>query len=118
MVGVGAAAVTVMFCCLVPVPPLKLSMAAAYRVAVVAAVTVGAVQLKVQLWVLLGALCTISPLRTLVPVPAAKVPADAATSTPPFPAVTVLTEIVYVLVDPDATEVGPVMVTVGAVPLL
>jgi hypothetical protein len=30
----------------------------------------------------------------------------------------VLTEIVYVLVDPDATEVGPVMVTVGAVPLL
>ena len=74
--------------------------------------------LSFMLWVLLGALCTISPLRTFVPVPAAKVPADAATSTPPFPAVTVLTEIVYVLVDPDATEVGPVMVTVGAVPLL
>src|ERR1700757_50717 len=118
MVGVGAAAVTVMFCCSFPVPPLKLSMAAAYRVAGVVAVTVGAVQLKVQLWVLLGALCTISPLRTFVPVPAAKVPADAATSTPPLPAVPVLPAIGYVWVDPEATGVGPVMVTVGAGPLL
>lgn len=82
------------------------------------ALTVGAVQLKVQLCVLLGELCTISPLSTLVPVPAANVPAEAATSTPPFPAVTVLTEIVYVVVDPEATDVGPVKVTFGAVPEL
>jgi multisubunit Na+/H+ antiporter MnhC subunit len=44
--------------------------------------------------VLLGELCTISPLDTLVPVPAAKVPAEAATSTPPLPDVIVLTAIV------------------------
>ena len=44
-----AAAVTVMACFSVPVPPPKLSMAAAYNVAVVVAVTVGAVQLNVQL---------------------------------------------------------------------
>jgi hypothetical protein len=84
----------------------------------VVAVTVGAVQLKLQLCVLLGALCTISPPSTFVPVPAANVPAEAATSTPPLPDVTVLTEMVYVLVDPDATDVGPVSVTAGAVPLL
>src|SRR5437588_12913441 len=98
MVGVGAAAVTVMFCCSFPVPPLKLSMAAAYRVAVVVAVTVVAVQLKVQLWVLLGALCTISPLRIFVPLPAANVQADAATSAPPVPAVPVLTAIGIVFI--------------------
>jgi hypothetical protein len=32
--------------------------------------------------------------------------------------VTVLTEIVYVVVDPEATDVGPVNVTFGAVPEL
>jgi hypothetical protein len=48
MVGAGADALTVIACCNVPVPPLKLSIAAAYKVALVVAVTVGAVQLNVQ----------------------------------------------------------------------
>ncbi len=43
--------------------------------AVVLAVTVGAVQLNVQLWLLLPLLWTNSLLRTLVPVPAVNVPA-------------------------------------------
>ena len=85
---------------------------------VVVAVTVGAVQLNVHECVLLGALCTTSPLSTLVPVPAANVPPEAARSIPPFPAVTVLTLSVYEVVDPDATEVGPVRVTVGDAPEL
>jgi len=53
-----------------------------------------------------------------VPVPAVNVQADAATSTPPLPATIVLTEMVYVLVEPEVTVVGPLRVTVGAVPLL
>jgi hypothetical protein len=44
--------------------------------------------------VLLGELWTISPLETLVPVPAANVPAEAATSTPPLPEEMTLTEMV------------------------
>jgi hypothetical protein len=90
-VGLAAGAVTVTACFTAPVPPLKLSMAAAYKVAVVVAVTVGAVQLNVQVFVLLGALWTISPLRTFVPVPAVNVPAEAATSRPPLPATPPLT---------------------------
>jgi hypothetical protein len=49
MVGAGGGAFTVIAWRIVPVPPPKLSMAAAYSVAVVVAVTVGAVQLNVQL---------------------------------------------------------------------
>ena len=49
MIEGATGAVTVIAFCKVPVPPLKLSMAAAYRVAVVLEVTVGAVQVKVQL---------------------------------------------------------------------
>jgi hypothetical protein len=45
------------------VPPLEPSTAAAYRVAVVVVVTVGAVQLNVQLWVELADVWVISPLR-------------------------------------------------------
>ena len=99
-------------------PPLKLSVDAAYKVTFVLAVTVGAVQLKVQLWVELGEVCVISPFKTLVPVPAANVPAVAATSSPPLPAVSTLTESVYVLVVPDVTLVGPVRVMVGILVVL
>jgi len=51
-------------------------------------------------------------------VPAANVPAVAATSSPPFPAVSTLTERVYVLVVPDVTLVGPVRVMVGMLVVL
>ena len=47
------------------------------------AVTVGAIQLNVQLLVALGDECTSSPLRIFEPVPAVNVPAVEATSTPP-----------------------------------
>ena len=67
---------------------------------------------------LLGEVWVISPFITCVPVPAAKVPADAATSSPPLPATIVLTESVYVLVEPEVTVVGPLRVMLGAVPLL
>ena len=60
----------------------------------------------------------ISPFRTWVPVPAVNVPAEAATSNPPLPAVITLTERVYVLVEPEVTVVGPVSVTVGMLVVL
>jgi hypothetical protein len=81
-VGLGTGAVTVMACCIVPVPPPKPFTAAPHRVAVVFEVTVGAVHVNVQEPVVLGVVCVISPLTTLVPVPAVNVPALAATSNP------------------------------------
>jgi hypothetical protein len=116
MVGFATGAVTVIDFWTVPVPPPKLSIAAAHTVTVVFAVTVGAVQLKVQLGPL-GALCTNSPLEIFVLVPATKVPAEVATSRPAaeVPPVTVS---VKLLVEPEATDVGPVKVTPGAVPEL
>jgi hypothetical protein len=74
-VGLATGAVTVIACCIAPVPPPKPFTAAAHTVAVVFAVTVGAVQVNVQDPVLLGEVCVISLFWTLVPVPAVKVPA-------------------------------------------
>ena len=84
-VGLGTGAVTVIACWIVPVPPPKPFTAAAHIVAVLLAVTIGAVQVNVQEPVVLGVICVISPLSTLVPVPAVNVPALAATSNPWFP---------------------------------
>ena len=81
IVGLATGAVTVIDFCSVPVPPPKLSMAAAHSVTVVLEVTVGAVKLKVQLGPL-GALWVSSLLRIFVPVPATNVPAEVATSKP------------------------------------
>jgi hypothetical protein len=95
---------TVMACCSVPVPPPKLSTPAAHTVAVVLVVTAGAVQVNVQEPEALGELCVISPLWTVVPTPAVKVPALVATSTPRLvPGPPTLT--VYVFVVPDVTVV-------------
>jgi hypothetical protein len=80
-----------MTCCIVPVPPPKPFTAAAQKVAVLLEVTVGAVQVNVQEPLVLGAECVISPFRTLVPVPAANVPALAAMSNPWFPVPLTLT---------------------------
>src|SRR5215469_522834 len=79
MLGFGTGAVTVMDCWIWPVPPPKLSIAAAQSVTVAFEVTVGAVQLKVQLGPL-GAVCVNSPLSIWVFVPASRVPAEVATS--------------------------------------
>ena len=78
-------AVTLIAIVVVPVPPPWLSTPAAYIVVAVVVVTVGAIQLKVHDFVLLGVDWTSSPLRIFVPVPATNVPAALdATSTPPL----------------------------------
>jgi len=58
----------------------------------------------------------ISPFKTLVPVPAMKVPIVEATSRPALPEPPTVR--VYVFVEPEVTEVGPVSVTVGLAPVL
>jgi hypothetical protein len=82
MVGAAGGAVTVMFCWRVPVPPPNPFTPAAQNVTAVLEVTVGAVQVNVQLPVLLGELCTSSPPEILPPAPAVRVPADVARSMP------------------------------------
>ena len=84
-VGFGTGAVTLIVCCIVPVPPPKPLTAAAQKVTVLLEVTAGAVQVNVQEPLVLGAECVISPFSTLVPVPAENVPALAARSNPWFP---------------------------------
>jgi hypothetical protein len=100
----------------VPVPPPAPLTAAPYMVTAVLVVTVGAVQENVQECVLVDALCVISPFNTFVPAPAMNIPAVEATSNPPFPpGPTVRVKLAVV---PELTEVGPIQVMAGAVPLL
>jgi hypothetical protein len=91
-------------------------MAAPQIVATVLAVTVGAVQENVQECVLVADVWVTSPPITCVPDPAVNVPVLAATSRPPLPPPpTVRVKFTF---DPDVTEVGPLQVIAGAVPLL
>jgi hypothetical protein len=83
--GFVAGAVTVVVSMVVPVPPLEPSIAAPYIVCVVFAVTVGAVQLNVQLCVLFAVVWVISPPITWVVLPAVNVPPVEATSKQPLP---------------------------------
>jgi hypothetical protein len=85
IVGAVAAGFTVIVTTAEPVdPPYPPEIDAPYIETVVAVVTVGAVQLKLQLrGVDVAAdVCVISPLMTWVPDPAENVPADAPTSSP------------------------------------
>jgi hypothetical protein len=87
IVGAVAAGFTVIETTVDPVdPPYPLEIEAPYIITVVVVVTVGAVQLKVQLngEVVIAARCVISPLITCVVDPAVNVPAEAPTSSPLF----------------------------------
>jgi hypothetical protein len=85
--GATAAGFTVIVSTVVPVdPPYPPEIEAPYMVTVVVVVTVGAVQLNVQLRGVeeSAAIWVISPFITSVVDPAENVPADAPTSNPLF----------------------------------
>src|ERR1700730_5829657 len=84
--GGPAAGETIIGRMIVAVPPLKASIPAPYILKLVVVVTVGAVQLNVQLLVAPASppVWVISPPDTLLPVPAVNVPPTAETSSPPL----------------------------------